>query len=188
MERLIAADQAAGRTGNALSVLALLALVQRELGNSEQAMRILDNVLVLAEPEGYVRIFIDEGPAMQTLLVTWLSSPTQQHNSMGTSASAAYVGKLLTAFPSTEARPDRSTESVRRVETGAYHSPLLEPLTTREQDVLVLLATGLSNAEVAARLIVTVGTVKTHIKSIYGKLGVHSRTQAIARAHEVGLL
>ena len=95
---------------------------------------------------------------------------------------------MLAAFPSTEVHPESSSEDTVRGETGLSQSPLLEPLTSREQDVLELLAAGLSNTEIAARLIVTVGTVKTHIKSIYGKLGVHSRTQAIARAREVGLL
>ena len=99
-----------------------------------------------------------------------------------------YVRKLLAAFPTAEAQPDTSSEGPRREGIGPSRSPLLEPLTTREQHVLELLAAGLSNAEIAARLIVTVGTVKTHIKSIYGKLGVHSRTQAIARARELGLL
>ena len=107
---------------------------------------------------------------------------------METRPSAAYVLKLLAAFPSTEIHPDRSSEDTRREEAGSSQSPLLEPLTTREQDVLELLAAGLSNAEIAARLIVTVGTVKTHIKGIYSKLGVHSRTQAIVRAREIGLL
>src|SRR5438105_2819134 len=107
---------------------------------------------------------------------------------MGTSASRAYVQKLLAAFPPSQALPSGSHECARREEAGPSQSPLLEPLTTREQDVLELLAAGLSNAEMAARLIVTVGTVKTHVKSLYGKLGVHSRTQAIARAREVGLL
>jgi LuxR family maltose regulon positive regulatory protein len=101
---------------------------------------------------------------------------------------AEYVRKLLAAFPPSEGHPDRSNEETEREERGPSRSPLLEPLTTREQDVLELLARGLSNAEIAERLIVTVGTVKTHIKSIYGKLGVHSRTQALARAREVGLL
>jgi LuxR family transcriptional regulator, maltose regulon positive regulatory protein len=145
-------------------------------------------LLVLTEPEGYMRVFVDEGPTMQALLAAWLASPVQQQGSMETKTSAAYVQNLLAAFPSTVVHPVRSSEDTRREEASSSLSPLLEPLTTREQDVLELLAAGLSNTEIAARLIVTVGTVKTHIKSIYGKLGVHSRTQAIIRAREIGLL
>jgi LuxR family transcriptional regulator, maltose regulon positive regulatory protein len=185
---LLAADEAAGRTGNAISVLALQAVAYWQLGNYEQAMRVLGRLLALAEPEGYVRVFVDEGAPMQALLATWLSLPAQQHGSMETSTSAEYVRKLLAAFPSLEALPAGSHKGTRRGETGTFQSPLLEPLSTREQDVLELLAVGLSNAEIAERLIVTVGTVKTHIKSIYGKLGVHSRTQAIAHARELRLL
>jgi LuxR family transcriptional regulator, maltose regulon positive regulatory protein len=188
LERLLVADEAAGRMSNVISDLALLALSHREAGKTEQALDFLVRLLVLAEPEGYVRVFVDEGPPMQALLATWLASAVQQQGSMETRPSVAYVQKLLAAFPATVAHPDRSRKDTRREEAGPSQSPLLEPLTTREQDVLELLAAGLSNAEIAARLIVTVGTVKTHIKSIYGKLGVHSRTQAILRAREIGLL
>jgi ATP/maltotriose-dependent transcriptional regulator MalT len=188
LERLLAADEAAGRTGNTICVLVLQALANFQRGNAEQAMRILGRLLALAEPAGYVRVFVDEGPPMQALLAAWLASSASQHDARGTSASAVYVEMLLAAFPSTEAQHDRNREADERREAGPSRSPLLEPLTAREQDVLELLAAGLSNAEMAARLIVSVGTVKTHIKSIYGKLGVHSRTQAIARAREIGLL
>ena len=188
LERLLAADEAAGRTGNVIAVLALQALASWQRGNAEQAMRVLGRLLVLAEPEGYVCVFVDEGPSMQALLATWLSPPLQQQDSRGTHPSAGYVRQLLAAFPPSEAQSDKSGEDTGRAETAPSRSPLLEPLTAREQAVLELLAAGLSNAEIAARLIVTVGTVKTHIKGIYGKLGVHSRTQAIIRAREIGLL
>ena len=188
LDRLLAADEEAGRTGNAISVLALQALAHWQLENAELAVSTLDRLLVLAEPEGYVRVFVDESPPMQALLTTWLSSPAQQRDARATDGEAAYVRKLLAAFPAAEVHPDSSSEDTVREKTGLSRSPLLEPLTTREQDVLELLAAGLSNAEIAARLIVTVGTVKTHIKSIYGKLEAHSRTQAIARAREVDLL
>jgi LuxR family transcriptional regulator, maltose regulon positive regulatory protein len=95
LERLLTADELAGRTGNALSVLALLVLAYWQLENSEQAIRILDHLLVLAAPERYMRIFVDEGPPMQAILATWLSSFTQQRGFRGTLASAEYVKKLL---------------------------------------------------------------------------------------------
>lgn len=184
LERLLAANEAAGRTGNAISVLALQALAHWQRGNTEQAISVLGRLLALAEPEEYVRVFVDEGLPMQALL----ASCARQLDARETHVSAAYVQKLLAAFPSTEAQHNRNGEDTGRRERGHSSSPLLEPLTTREQDVLELLAAGLSNAEMAARLIVSVGTVKTHVKSIYGKLGVHSRTQALARAREIGLL
>ncbi len=82
----------------------------------------------------------------------------------------------------------KRVEKVATKAAPTSSSVLLEPLSGREQEVLELLAAGMANQEIAKRLVVTVGTVKTHIKSIYGKLGVHSRTQAIARARELGLL
>ena len=188
LEPLLAADEAAGRTGNVIAVLALLALARREAGNAEGAQRDLDHLLSLAEPEGYVRVFVDEGPPMQALLAAWLASSARQQDARGTSARAAYVEMLLAAFPSTETQHGKDRKDVERREPVASRSPLLEPLTAREQDVLELLAQGLSNAEIAARLVVTVGTVKTYIKGIYGKLAVHSRTQAILHAREIGLL
>jgi LuxR family transcriptional regulator, maltose regulon positive regulatory protein len=188
LDRLLVADQEAGRTGNALSVLALQAHAHWQLDNMEQAVSTLGRLLELAEPEGYVRVFVDEGFPMQALLTTWLSFPARQRGAKGTDGSAAFVRRLLAAFPAEEVHPDNSSEDIGREKTDLSWSPLLEPLTAREQDVLELLAAGLSNAEIAAQLILTVGTVKTHIKSIYGKLGAHSRTQAIVRAREAGLL
>jgi LuxR family maltose regulon positive regulatory protein len=188
LERLLAADEAAGRTGNAIAVLALQALAHWQSGKAERALRDLDRLLVLAEPEGYVRVFVDEGPPMRALLAAWLASSARQHDTANTDARAAHVQKLLAAFPATEAQHGRDRQDIDHRETVASRPPLIEPLTAREQDVLELLAQGLSNAEIAARLVVTVGTVKTYIKGIYGKLAVHSRTQAILRAREIGLL
>jgi LuxR family maltose regulon positive regulatory protein len=188
LERLLASDEAAGRTGNAIAVLALQALANVQRGNADQAMRILSRVLAMAEPEGYVRVFVDEGPAMQALLTGWIVSTAREHDVKGMKASAGYVEMLLATFPSTEVQHDRDRKDIGHKEMGTSQSLLIEPLTVREQDVLALLAEGLSNAEIAARLVVTVGTVKTYIKGIYGKLAVHSRTQAILRAREIGLL
>jgi LuxR family maltose regulon positive regulatory protein len=185
---MLAADEAAGRTGNMIAVLVLLTLANLQAGNTEEAMRVLDRALALAEPEGYVRVFVDAGPAMEALLAAWLASSTRQQDVRGTRARASYVEKLLATFPSKETQHGKDRKDIERRETVASHSPLIEPLTSREQDVLELLAEGLSNAEIAARLVVTVGTVKTYIKGIYGKLAVHSRTQAILRARELGLL
>src|SRR5207302_1484695 len=108
--------------------LVLQALAYWEAGNAEEALRVLGRLLVLTEPEGYVRVFVDEGAPMQALLAMWLSSHAQQHGSMGTSRSVAYVRKLLAAFPVTEVHPGRSSEDTGREKTGLSRSPLLEPL------------------------------------------------------------
>ena len=128
LERLLAADEAAARTGNVISVLTLQALVHWQLENPEQAMRVLDRLLVLTEPEGYVRVFVDEGAPMQSLLATWLSSPAQQQGSMETRPSAEYVRKLLANFPLTKTHPDRSNEDAGRVETGPRQGRHRDPL------------------------------------------------------------
>lgn len=121
---------------------------------------------------------------MRDLLAAWLKSAAQQTAHRGKQSLEAYVQRLLAAFPLAEPVTDHEDRHQRTT----HVSSLIEPLSTREQDVLELLAAGLSNAQMAAQLVVTVGTIKTHIKSIYGKLGVHSRVQAVARAREVGLL
>jgi LuxR family maltose regulon positive regulatory protein len=187
LEHLLEADEAAGRTGNVISVLALQAVAHLRLGNTDQGMQILDRLLTLAEPEGYVRVFVDEGPPMHELLTAWLGRPARRRQ-VSNDHVVAYAQKLLAAFPHARAQLPASEEETGYRGTAPVSSPLLEPLSMREQDVLELVAMGLSNAEIAERLVVTVGTVKTHMKSIYGKLGVHSRTQAVARAREVGLL
>lgn len=188
LERLLQADATAGRTGAMLQVLALNALAYQASGDSKQAMATLERLLLLSEPEGYTRLFVDEGPAMQKLLVRYLALATRQDQRDGKHASLDYAQKLLAAFPRQEMAHTPTNKSIPPAEKLAGESPLLEPLSAREQEVLELLAAGLSNAAIAERLVVTVGTVKTHMKSIYGKLGVHSRTQAIVRAREANLL
>jgi LuxR family transcriptional regulator, maltose regulon positive regulatory protein len=175
-------DEEAGRIHNVISILVLQAKAYAQAKHTTAAMKVLERAVTLAEPAGYVRVFVNEGAPLQALLAKMLSAiePSQ----------AAYIGKLLAAFP----QPLPQVLDVKRVEKVATKaaptssSVLLEPLSGREQEVLELLAAGMANQEIAKRLVVTVGTVKTHIKSIYGKLGVHSRTQAIARARELGLL
>jgi LuxR family maltose regulon positive regulatory protein len=120
----------------------------------------------LAEPEGYIRLFVDEDAPMVTLL--------RQARARGLAPD--YVAALLTACGA--AAPDPS----------AATTPGIDPLSTRERELLRLLAAGLSTAEVAAQLVVTPDTVRSHLKHIYGKLDVHSRLQAVERARALGLL
>jgi LuxR family maltose regulon positive regulatory protein len=149
---------------------ALQALAYRALGDraqSEASARALGQALTLAEPEGYVRVFVDEGPPMAELL--------RRAQSRG--IAPAYVNKLLSAFPD-----GGLSSAVRRPPS------LIEPLNERELEVLRLIADGLSNREIAGKLIIALSTVKWHINNLYGKLHVRSRTQALARAKELGLL
>jgi LuxR family maltose regulon positive regulatory protein len=160
------------RTTVVIEVLTLQALARQALGETDAALRHLERALSLAEPEGFVRLFLDEGPPVVELLrqIAGRSSPE-----------GIYARRLLAAFAGA---PDVVVQSAH----APAHPPQVEPLSEREEEVLRLIADGLSNREIAERLIVGVGTVKTHINNIYGKLGVHSRTQALARARELGLV
>jgi LuxR family maltose regulon positive regulatory protein len=151
-------------------------------------MKTLERALSLAEPEDYIRVFVDEGAAMQEVISGFLALSAQTPRPLQKSVLLDYARKLLTAFPQIGTEHAVEHVGARATEKPAASSALIEPLSIREQEVLELLAAGLSNQEIARHLVVSEGTVKTHIKSIYGKLGVHSRTQAVARARELQLL
>jgi LuxR family maltose regulon positive regulatory protein len=169
LARLRGQAQAAGATGRLISVLSIEAVALQALGRVEEALITLTRALSLAEPEGYVRVFLDLGRPMERLL-RQVTGP----------AIVGYGPALLEAFEA-ERRPSPAP-------APAPASPLIEPLTDREMEVLGVLSGGLSNQEIAVQLHIAVGTVKNHLKSIYGKLDVHSRIQAVARARELGLL
>ncbi len=180
----IVADQ--HRQGTLLEIYALQLLAFRMDGQREQAMDRLSQILTLAESEGYVRLFVDEGEPMRLALQEWASqqqAPPEKGVSKGKNRQFLYIDQLLAAFTGATIAEETS------VRTGATHSQtLIEPLTERENEVLALVTAGLSNAAIAEQLVVSVGTVKTHLKHIYGKLDVQSRTQAVARARALGLL
>jgi LuxR family maltose regulon positive regulatory protein len=165
---LLQAAEATGQTGNVIEALALRALALDAQGQSSAAMKALRRTLALAGPEGYVRTFVDEGEPMAELL--------RQARARG--VAREYVSRLLAAF--------RGTTAERSLVPGS--SSPLEPLSPRELEVLQLLAAGLSNKEIAQTLVIAVGTVKQHLKSIYGKLEVHNRTEAANCARELDLL
>ena len=137
-------------------------------------MQLLGDALALAEPGGFIRIFVDEGPPMARLLYEALSR----------GIAPEYVQRLLAAFPDVE------PEQASPLSTQAPESDLIEPLSVseRELEVLQLIAEGLTNPEIATRLFLSPHTVKVHTRNIYGKLGVHNRTQAVARARALGIL
>lgn len=173
--------QAKGRVGRQIEVLVLRALAGHVQGDLRQALDALRQALALAEPEGYVRIFLDEGPPLAELLRLG-----QQRREWGDPPLAGYAGRLLDAFPGRHMDPE-ADEPVppRPPSLDAGH---IEPLSERELEVLRLMASGLSNQEIAERLYLAVGTVKAHLHHIYGKLGAQGRTQAVARSRELNLL
>lgn len=155
------------RMSSVVEVLILKALALQAQGKLDEAVVALGRALSLAKPEGYVRIFVDEGKPMAQLL---------QHAAVK-GIDLDYVAKLLAALG-----------SGRQPEKQPAGSPVAEELTQREEEILRLIAAGLSNRDAAELLVVTEGTVKKHLNNIFGKLGVKSRTQAAARAKELDLL
>ena len=164
-----------------LKIGVLLALAHRATGDSDEALRSLREALDLAEPAGYVRIFVDEGEAMAMLLTELQAAAGSQVRG----SRAAQLVSLSAAFAAGErAAASRQEKQAQQAEP----QPLDEPLTERELEVLRLIADGLSNAAIGKRLFRAVATVKGHNRMIFAKLAVRSRTEAIARARELGLL
>jgi LuxR family maltose regulon positive regulatory protein len=176
LERLLMTAEAEGRTASVIELLVLQALALYILGDTTQSLDSLTRALSLAEPEGYVRTFVDEGEPMAKLLSDVRLSVARGSGSAA-SISPEYVGKVLTIL---EQSPPKHTP--------AGVEPLAEHLSERELEVLRLVAAGMKNAEIAKELFVVIGTIKSHLNSIYRKLGVSSRTRAVSRARHLGLL
>jgi LuxR family maltose regulon positive regulatory protein len=168
LTRLLQQAEANKWVNSMLSQLALQVRAFYDQGNTDNAMETLKRTLSLAERGGYIRIFLDQGAPMEKLL--------RQAAARGVALD--YVKKLLAAFEREDQPP------------VADHlaAPLIEPLSERELEVLHLIAAGLSNPAIADTLVVSVNTVKTHVKRLYGKLGVNSRLRAVERARELDLL
>jgi LuxR family maltose regulon positive regulatory protein len=170
LARLLAAAEAGGRTGSVNEILVLQALAHAAQGALPEALVPLERALAQAEPEGYVRLFVDEGQPMLALL----RAAAQR------GAVPSYARRLIAAFgeavpPSAVAQPTTARQS------------LPEPLSERELEVLRLLGTELSGPEIARQLMVSLNTFQTHTKNIYGKLGVSGRRAAVRRAEELNL-
>ena len=176
--------ESTGSMGIAIEVLAVEALAGAARGDEARAMTALVRALSLAEPEGYVRTFVDEGEPMAALLSEFLRAQRTQRLPSSQDASIEYVDALLAVFR----RLSGSRALSIRADTPQTAQPLPEPLSERELEVLRLVAAGKSNREISGQLFVTVDTVKKHLTHIFGKLGVRSRTQAVARARELGLI
>ena len=153
-----------------LKSMILQALAFHTQGNIDEAIQLLKDALLLAEPNGFIRIFVDEGSQMEQLL----SEASDRGNKLD------YIRKLLEAF--------HETVQKRHVKFTSSQQPLIEPLSERELEILQLVADGLSNREISERLFLALSTVKGHNRNIFGKLQVQRRTEAVARARELGLL
>jgi LuxR family transcriptional regulator, maltose regulon positive regulatory protein len=177
----LASEAKAGeRTATLIEALTLQACALHAQGEVETALVVLTKALALAEPEGYVRVFVDEGDVMEQLLAA-VASQLAKDSDNEAFPSKAYVAELLAAFPGRPLSPLAPVPPDQA--TG-----LVEPLTPRELEVLELIAAGDSNRTIAEKLVITVSAVKKHTGNIYGKLDVNSRTQAVARARQLGLL
>jgi LuxR family maltose regulon positive regulatory protein len=167
LARLLEMVEAVGAWGNAIDMLVLQAMALQAKGQVDEALTTLKGALSLAEPEGYVRTFIDQGAPMGRLL--------QQAIARGIAVD--YAGRLLAAW--IHETKDREL---------LLSSDLVEPLSERELEVLRLLTTSLTAPEIADQLVIAVSTVRSHIQSIYAKLDVHRRFDAVQRARELNLL
>jgi LuxR family maltose regulon positive regulatory protein len=172
LARLLKMAETAGAIHYVIQTLVLQAMALQAQGKEKQALDPLQSAFSLAEPEGYVRTFIDQGAPMEELL----------RLAAARGIATEYVNKLLVESGA------RTYGRMAETPSHPYVSILAEPLSERELEVLRLLAVGLSNKEIAQTLVIAVGTVKNHLKNIYGKLDVHNRTQAVARAQDLGIL
>jgi len=173
LARLLEAASRMERQGDEIYYLVLMALAQHALGDTQIALDSLRRALVLAEPEGYVRLFVDEGQPMAELL----------HIAISQNISPDYARYLLAAFP------EHVLSSVPIAKELTVNTQmLLDPLSEREIEVLRLIAEGCKYKEIAERLVVSINTVRHHTRNVYGKLEVNNRTQAIGRAKDLNLL
>jgi LuxR family maltose regulon positive regulatory protein len=205
LDCLLALAKAQKRTGSVIEILLTKALIHQAQGNQAQAIAELERTLTLTEPEGYIRIFVDEGEAMQLLISDFrhlhraanttqvLAIAPQTHPLLG------YVNRILDFFPQPiEARLQSKTVNPQYPHQAHTYpgeqcpreqvSEMIEPLTDRELEILRVIAEGHSNAEIGQRLCLALSTVKGHNLRIFNKLQVQNRTEAVARARELGLI
>jgi LuxR family maltose regulon positive regulatory protein len=162
------------RWGHVVEMRLLQALAHQMLQQETQALSALSEAIRLAEPEGYIRSFVEEGAPMESLLYR-LRKRNRKHGP------TPYLDTLLAAF-------QQKSKAQVRAEEPAKTYQLPEPLSEREREVLQLLARGASNQEIAQELVVAVDTVKRHVSHIFSKLGVNNRVQTVRQARELGLL
>jgi LuxR family transcriptional regulator, maltose regulon positive regulatory protein len=172
LERLRILAETQKRLGSVLEILLTEALAHQAQGHAPQALAVLERALALAKPEGYLRTFVDEGEAMRLLIADFRLTISRQPHPL-----LAYADKLLAAFRAPADFPTTTPQSL-----------LPDALTPRELEILRLVAQGLSNTEISQRLYLALSTVKGHNLRIFDKFQVQNRTEAVARARELGLL
>ena len=180
LQRLYTAAARQDRTGSLIEIGALRALALAAAGDAGPALDALAEALTLACPQGYVRVFADEGPPMAALLARLIAA--RRSGGTGTDVPPGCLPRLQHALGAQNIAPDTGRPA------GPATPDLIEQLTRRELEVLEMLAAGRSNQAIARQLVVTLDTVKKHVSHILGKLGAANRTEAVARARELGLI
>ncbi len=180
LDRLHAAAAAQNRAGSIIEIGALRALALAATGDEEAATTALAGALTLACPQGYVRVFADEGPPMAAQLSRLIAA--QRAGRAAAQVPLGCLARLQRAFDAGPATADHRPGGAARV------PGIIDPLTSRELEVLQELATGKSNQAIARQLVVSLDTVKKHVSHVLGKLGATSRTEAVARARQLGLI
>ena len=180
LDWLYGAAAAQGRAGSIIEIKALAALALAADGDEDAAVDALAQALTLACPQGYVRVFADEGAPMAALLAR-LVAAQKAGQGAARGVPLGCLAKVLRAFGDTEAAPGARRDAAVAV------PGLVEQLTARELEVLALLAAGAANPRIAAELVVSLDTVKKHVSHLLGKLGAANRTEAVARARQLGL-
>ena len=168
LDRLYADAKSHSRNGSMLEILLLQALAYQQNNDLPAALGVLKQALALAQPEGYIRVFVDEGSTMAQLLHAAQAADIVPH----------YVRQILAAFPDVSVEPKKPSTQ----------DNLIEALSEREQDVLHYLATELTGPEIARELMISLNTMRTHTKNIYAKLGVNSRRSAVRKSQELNLI
>jgi LuxR family maltose regulon positive regulatory protein len=194
LDRLLNAAKAEKRTGSLIEILIVQALAQHARGNKLQSLASLKRALTLAEPEGYLRIFVDEGEVIKLLIEDFRLMISNQSRVQDDHL-MAYADQLLNAFagplvasPSSSSPLENQKHlHLAQVQVSKIEN-LVDPLSERELEVLRLVAQGLSNDQISKRLFLSVSTVKGHNLRIFNKLQAKSRTEAVARARDLGLL
>ena len=174
LDRLHAAAAAQDRAGSLIETGALRALALAATGDEAGALTALAGALMLACPQGYVRVFADEGPPMAALLGRLIAA--QRTGDAAAGVPLGYLARLQRAFGAGQLAPD------------AVPAGIVDPLTSRELEVLAMLAAGRSNQAIAGELVVSLDTVKKHVGHVLAKLGAANRTEAVARARELSLI
>ena len=180
LDRLDAAAAAQDRTGSLIEIGALRALALAAIGNADRAVDTLAEALNLACPQGYVRVFADEGPPMAALLARLIAA--QRTGGAAAEVPLGCLARLQRALGVQDIVPDAGPGRATAV------PGLVEQLTSRELEVLEMLAAGMSNQAIAGQFVVTLDTVKKHVSHLLGKLGAANRTEAVARARELSLI